>query len=414
MSVILRRNLFCWDRIITLYNVLLRSKKEGKIMKNYKNNKSIKISLLCAAFASLLFFTDWSTDKNDKSTKQQQFQVTSPILIDTSYYNDYVSDIHSVQNVEIRARVKGYIETIHVDEGKMVKKGQVLFSISNQEYKEDVLKAKANLKNAIAEAKAAELDLQNIRILVEKKVVSKTEMEMAQSKLDALNANIEEARSHEVSAMLKLSFTEIKAPFDGVIDRIPNKPGSLIDEGTLLTTLSDNEEVFAYFNVSEKEYLDFATNVKEHSKKNDVTLILANNKEHSHKGNVETIEGEFDNVTGNIAFRARFANPDKILKHGSSGKIRLLKNLKNALVIPQKSTFEIQDKIYVYILDENNHVQMKSFVPKLRIPHLFIVESGLTTKDRIIYEGIQEVKDGMLISSKVVPLKSIIAQLAKE
>jgi RND family efflux transporter MFP subunit len=383
-------------------------------MNTIKNNKSIKILLVCAALASLLFFTDWSFNKKKETNQIQQFQVTYPAVIDTSYYNDYVSDIHSIENVEIRARVKGYIETIHVDEGKMVKKGQILFSISNQEYKEDVLKAKANLKNAIAEAKAAELDLQNIKILVDKKVVSKTELEMAQSKLDALNANIEEASSHEVSAMLKLSFTKIKAPFDGVIDRIPNKTGSLIDEGTLLTTLSDNNEVFAYFNVSEREYLDFASKTKEHSKKNDVTLILANNEEHSHKGNVETIEGEFDNVTGSIAFRARFPNPEKILKHGSSGKIRLLKTVKNAIVIPQKSTFEIQDKIYVYVVDVNNKIQMRSFIPKLRIPHLFVVESGLAPTDKIIYEGIQDIKDGMLVSTETVPLKNIITQLAKE
>ncbi len=383
-------------------------------MSIYKNKLSITILLFCIALASSLFFTDCSYTSKNETKLRQKFQVTYPIAIDTSYYNDYVSDIHSIRNVEIRARVKGYIETIHVDEGKMVKKGQTLFSISNQEYKEDVLKAKANLKNAIAEAKAAELDLQNIKILVEKKVVSKTEMEMAQSKLDALNANIEEAQSHEVSALLKLSFTEIKAPFDGVIDRIPNKVGSLIDEGTLLTTLSDNEEVYAYFNVSEKEYLDFASNVKEHSKKNDVSLILANNVEHSHKGNVETIEGEFDNATGSIAFRAKFANPEKILKHGSSGKIRLLKNLKNALVIPQKSTFEIQDKIYVFVVDDNNEIKMRSFIPKLRIPHLFIVESGLSSKDKIIYEGIQDVKEGMLISAEIVPLKTIITRLSQE
>ena len=362
----------------------------------------------------VLLFTSCSYSNKNETKRRERFQVTYPLVLDTSYYNDYVSDIHSIKNVEIRARVKGYIETIHIDEGKTVKKGQLLFSISNQEYKEDVLKAKANLKNAIAEAKAAELNLQNVKILVEKKVVSKTEMEMAQSKLDALDANIEEAQSHEVSALLKLFSTEIRAPFDGVIDRIPNKVGSLIDEGTLLTTLSDNNEVYAYFNVSEKEYLDFAANATEPAKKNEVSLILANNEEHKHKGNVETIEGEIDNVTGSIAFRARFPNPEKILKHGSSGKIRLQKNLKNAMVIPQKSTFEIQDKIYVFVVDDNNKVQMRSFVPKHRIPHLFILESGLSANDKIIYEGIQDVKDGMLVNAEIIPLKNIITRLASE
>ncbi len=387
-------------------------------MYNDQNNYQFNISRNCITYSILpilVFIAGCSFSNKNETKVRESFQVTYPVAIDTTYSNDYVSDIHSIKNVEIRARVKGYIEKIHVDEGKMVKKGQTLFSISNHEYKEDVLKAKANLKNAIAEAKSAELDLQNIKKLVDKNVVSRTELEMAQAKLDAFNANIEEAKSHEMSAMLKLSFTEIKAPFDGVIDRIPNKAGSLIDEGTLLTTLSDNQEVYAYFNVSEKEYLDFASKSKEHSKKNnEVSLILANNEEHSHKGNIETIEGEFDNVTGSIAFRARFPNPEKILKHGSSGKIRLVRNLQNALVIPQKSTFEIQDKIYVFVVNENNKVQMKSFVPKLRIPHLYILESGLSANDKIIYEGIQDVKDGMLINAEVVPMKTIITALAKE
>lgn len=381
------------------------------ILSRRENGWSLYLGIAVAMLTAGCSFSN----KNETKVREK-YQVTYPISVDTSYYTDYVSDIHSIKNIEIRARVKGYIETIHVDEGNMVKKGQLLFSISKQEYSEDVLKATANLKNAIAEAKAAELELQNVTILVDKNVVSKTEMEMAKSRLDALNAKIEEARSHEVSARLRLSFTEIRAPFDGVIDRIPNKIGSLVDEGTLLTTLSDNHEVFAYFNVSEKEYLDFATNIKESNKNSanrDVALILANNTEHPYKGTIETIEGEFDNVTGSIAFRARFSNPDKILKHGSSGKIRLRRHLENALVIPQKSTFEIQDKTYVFVVDDQNQVKMKSIVPKYRIPHLYILESGLDTKDKIIYEGIQDIKEGMFINAEVVPMNNIITRLAK-
>src|SRR5690606_19629638 len=162
-----------------------------------------------------------------------------------------------------------------------------------------------NLKSAIADAKTAELDYQNVKLLVEKNIVSKSEMEMARAKLAALQAKIEEARSHEASARLRLGFTQIKAPFSGFIDRIPNRAGSLSDEGTLLTTLSDNEEVFAYFNVSEREYLDFVSNAGDDSKFREVSLILANNEIYPHHGKIETIEAEFDQSTGSIAFRAR-------------------------------------------------------------------------------------------------------------
>ena len=346
----------------------------------------------------------------EKGTAQaDKYLVTKPILIDTTYFIDYVADIHSIKNVDIRSRVKGYLDDILVDEGMPVKKGQILFRISSHEYKEELLKAKANLKNAIAEAKTAELNVQNVRILVEKNIVSNTELEMAKAKLAALDAKIEEADSQEESANLRLAYTEIRAPFDGILDRIPNKVGSLIDEGTLLTTLSDNSEVYAYFNVSEKEYLDFKSDVSGSYSKS-VKLILANNEEHKYLGQIETIEGEFDNATGSIAFRARFANPDKLLKHGSSGKIRLTRSVKSALIIPQKCTFEIQDKMFVYVVDNNNIVTARTVVPQLRIPHLYILASGITQNDKFIYEGIQDVREGMTVTPEFVSLKTIITQ----
>jgi RND family efflux transporter MFP subunit len=342
------------------------------------------------------------------------FPVTSPVIIDTVYNSDYVAEIHSRQNIEIRARIKGYMEKIHVDEGEKVIAGQLLFTISSQEYREELLKAQAMLKSAIADAKAAELDLQNVKTLSDKNIVSKTEFEMARSKFDALNAKTEEMRSYEASARLHLAYTEIKAPFEGVIDRIPNKTGSLIDGGTLLTTLSDNKEVYAYFNVSEKEYLAYTADKTNKEESNKVSLILADNSMHAYKGIIETIEGEFNQGTGSIAFRARFPNPEQVLRHGSSGKVRLKRYVKNALVIPQKATFEIQDKMYVFVVDKNNRVKMRNIVSKMRIPHLYIISSGLALSDRIIYEGIQDVTDGLKINPQPVDLKSIIPKLANQ
>jgi RND family efflux transporter MFP subunit len=349
-----------------------------------------------------------------KINSKEPFPVTSPLVIDTIYYSDYVAEIHSRRNIEVRARVKGYIEKINVDEGQKVKEGQVLFTISSQEYKEELLKAQATLKSAIAELKAAELDLLNTKKLVEKNIVSETEYEMAQSRTEALSAKVEEMRSHESSARLKLDFTQIKAPFEGVIDRIPNKIGSLIDEGTLLTTLSDNSEVYAYFNVSEKEYLDYTANKANSDKTNKISLILANNLPHAYKGEVETIEGEFNKGTGNIAFRAKFPNPEGVLRHGASGKVRLKRIIKNVMVIPQKTTFEIQDKMYVYVVDGKNSVKMKSIVPGFRMPHLYIISSGLSVNDRIIYEGIQDIKDGMVIDPQMIDLKNVLPRLGNQ
>lgn len=328
------------------------------------------------------------------------------------YTHDYVAHIQSLQHVELRTRVKGYIEKIHVDEGDSVKDGQILFSISRKEYEVNLLKTKAMQKSAIADAKTAELDLQNVKILVEKNIVSKTALEMAQAKLDAFRAKVDEAQSQVTSAKLNLSYTVIKAPFDGIIDRIPNKVGSLVDEGTLLTTISDNTRVFAYFNVPEKEYLEFTT-IMDSGKENDVVFVLANNQIHKYKGCIETVAGKIDKTTGNIAFRASFPNPDLLLKHGSSGEVRIIKEERGALIIPQKATFEIQDKIYVFTVDSDNIVKMRSVVPKLRVPQLYVIESGLSSNDRIVYEGIQLVKEGDKIIPEMVPMKQILTEQSK-
>ncbi|MDP1801756.1 MAG: efflux RND transporter periplasmic adaptor subunit [Bacteroidota bacterium] len=369
--------------------------------------KLLKIS----GFYALALVTACSTDTEIKQS-EEKFPVANPVVMDTIYTNEYVADIHSVQNVEIRARVKGYIEAIHIDEGKPVKAGQLLFSISNKEYRESLTRAKAALKSAVAEEKSALVELQSTKSLVDKKVISKTELEIAQAKFEAASAKVESAKSDEASASLNLSLTEIKAPFDGIINRIPNKTGSLVDDGTLLTSISDNKEVFAYFNVSEKEYLAIISSDNSNQKK-EVELLLANNELHKQKGVVETVDGEFDKTTGNIAFRARFSNPDGILKHGSSGKVRLRNELKNAMIIPQKSTFDIQEKTYVYSLNQYNELQVKSIVVKQRLGNFYVISSGLHVTDKIIYEGIQKAKEGEEILPQLITPEQMLSQWEK-
>ena len=212
--------------------------------------------LIALAGASAMFGACSSEKKENKSV--ENFQVAIPLVTDTCVVKDYVAEIQALQNVELRSRVKGYLDKVNVDEGKAVKQGQVLFVINNLEYKEELTKATAELKSAIADMKTSELELQNVKTLVDSKVVSKAEEDLAQAKYDALKAKADEAASSESAAKLNLSYTVIRAPFDGVINRIPNKAGSLIDEGTLLTSLSNTKEVYAYFNVSEEEYLEMA------------------------------------------------------------------------------------------------------------------------------------------------------------
>ena len=340
-------------------------------------------------------FTACASKKEEKSA-EANFTITSPLIMDTCFTKEYVAEIQSLQNIEIRAKVKGFVETINVDEAQHVSAGQTLFTIRPLEYKAELLKAKAN-------AKTAELEMQNVKTLADKNIVSATELAMAVAKL-------EEAKAEEAIAELYLSYTEVKAPFDGTINRLQFKVGSLIDEGTLLTSLSNNKEVYAYFNVSEVEYLDYKTHIL-NTEKNSATLLLANNLAHKYKGAIETIEGEFDKNTGSIAFRAKFPNPDLLLKHGETGKVQMISHITDALIIPQKATFEIQDKIYVYVVDQNNTVKSRNIIIKQKLSNLYIIESGLSVNDKILLEGLQSVKEDDKIQAEFIQPKKVIGSL---
>jgi membrane fusion protein (multidrug efflux system) len=339
-------------------------------------------------------------DNPSTETGEYPTVVLSPRPI--SLHREYVGDIQAVRNVEIYARVKGYLEQMFVDEGQEVKKGQLLFAINSEEYETELATARANLQSAIAEAKAMEYEVNRIRDLVSKNVVSQSELDVAKARYDALSAKTQAAQSAESSAAINLAYTKIKAPFDGVIDRIPYKMGSLINEGTLLTTVSDTKAVNVYFNVSEREYLEYVKSDRRGNDSGLVDLFLADGSEFSDRGKIETLEGEFDEGTGSIAFRARFMNPQKILKHGSSGTIRLTNTIDSSLLVPQKAVFEIQDKSYVYVVNDSNEVKTRSFLPKTRTGHFYVVESGLEAGEKIVYEGTQSLKEGQVIKTKLV------------
>ncbi len=359
--------------------------------------------LYTVAFVSLLFSCQ---SKKDNATKPLQLTVTAPMLVDTTFSVDYIADIQSKQNVEIRSKINGYLEKIYVDEGSHVKAGQVLFKLSNIDFQQEVRKSQALLRSAVAQAKSAKLELQNVQKLYDKNIVSKAELDQVQIQLELAQAKIEEAQAHEQSAQFNLSLTTIKAPFDGVIHRIPFKLGSLINDGTLLTTLSNNTEVYAYFNVSEKEYLSLTQSNNMHLDA-EISLLLANNQPHKYPGIIENQDGEFDRGTGNIAFRAKFPNPELLIKHGSTGKVRLNRPLKKAMIIPQKATYEIQDKLYVYVVTQEAKVVSKNIKIKQRLPHLFVLESGLSASDKILFEGLQNIKDGDKIEPRFVPLNQL-------
>lgn len=334
--------------------------------------------------------------KGPEVERRTQFLVTSPLLCDTTVITNYVCQIRSSQHIELRALERGYLQEIFVDEGQFVKKGQLMFRIMPLLYQ-------AELEKAEAETSFAEIEYANTKSLTDSGVVSANELALAKAKLNKAFAELSLAKAH-------LAFTEIRAPFDGIMDQFHVRLGSLVEEGDLLTTLSDNSRMWVYFNVPEAEYLNY----KQRSalqRFDKVQLMMANQQLFEHKGVIETIEADFNNETGSIAFRATFPNPDGLLRHGETGNIQMVTPVKKALIIPQKATFEILEKKYVFTVSADSVVHSREIKIAASLPDLFIVDAGLEDGERILLEGIRKVRDGQKIHYKYNPPSEVVKEL---
>lgn len=354
-----------------------------------------KNMLLLMSLCTILSLTGCGHEHEEKE-EETRFLVTSPLKKDTTITRDYVCQIHAIQHIELRALEKGYLQNIYVDEGQFVKKGQLMFRIMPLIYNAEAQKAEA-------EANFAGIEYQNTKQLADSNVVSKNELAMAKAKYDKAKAELSLAQTH-------LQFTEIKAPFDGIMDHFQVRLGSLINEGDLLTTLSDNSEMWVYFNVPEAEYLNYKTNA-DSEKLDRVSLLMANNAVFKYPGVVKTIEADFNNETGNIAFRATFPNPEQLLRHGETGNIQMTLPLKNAVIIPQKSTFEILEKKYVFVVDKDNIVHQREINIASELPDIYVIRDGINDQERILLEGIRKVKDGDKIVYDYEDPKTVLPKL---
>ncbi len=354
--------------------------------------KTIFVLFGCCAFLCQM---SCQPEKEQKEENAKLF-VSSPMRMDTSMTKDYVCQIRSIRHIEVRAQEKGYLQKIFVDEGQSVKKGQLLFQIMPRLYE-------AELQRAQAEVNFAAIEYQNTKKLADSSIVAPNELAMAAAKYDKAKAELALADVH-------LGFTRITAPFDGIIDRFQARLGSLVDEGDLLTSLSDNSEMWVYFNVPEAEYLEYKSKVKK-DENMKVRLVMANNQVFEYPGVVETIEADFNNETGNIAFRATFPNPDGLLRHGETGSILMTVPLQNALLVPQKATFEILDKKYVFVVDQKNTVRSREITIAEELEDLYVVSDGLAESDRILLEGLRKVRDNDKIAYEYQEPKMVMASL---
>ncbi|MFO0695265.1 MAG: efflux RND transporter periplasmic adaptor subunit [Polyangiales bacterium] len=325
------------------------------------------------------------------------FPATTPLRRDTEVTTELVCQIRAIQHIEIRALERGYLNDVYVDEGQTVRAGQHLFQITPVIYQ-------AEFARSAAEARAAEVEYENVRTLRDGNVVSANQLALSQ-------ANLQRAHAERELAQARLRFTSLDAPFPGIVGRFHARRGSLLEEGAILTELSDNRTMWVYFNVSEAQYLDY----RAHHPANDpvpVRLRMANGQLFDQVGTIQTIESDFNNETGTIAFRAGFSNPQGLLRHGETGKVLLSSVIERALLIPQKATFRILDKTFVFVVDSHGVVHSREIeVSEQAIPHLYIVEKGLTENDHVLLDGIRRVRDGDRIAPAMHPPEEVFREL---
>lgn len=325
---------------------------------------------------------------------------------------DYLGTIEGKVNVEIRPQVEGILQEIYVDEGQFVEKGQNLFKIDASIYQEDVNNAIASQNVAKARLENAKLEVERLKPLVENEVISEVRLQAVMSDYDVAKALLDQATAQVRNTEINREFTTLKAPVSGYIGRIPKRIGNLVAKGDNepMTVLSDVQEVYVYFAMNESDFLYFSkikaredsvrgiSNSKNKLVFPEATLMLADGEEYDKRGTVDAFDGQVDRTTGAISLRASFPNEDNVLRNGSTGTLKISETKNGVIQIPQVATSSLQDRTFVYILNENNEVERRSVTIQGPSRDNFIISSGLDRGDRVILTGIDKITEGSIVT----------------
>lgn len=354
-------------------------------------------ALLCCAACS---------GTQDKRAEQTEYETLTISTTDRVLESRYTATVQGRQNVEIRPQVSGVITRICIREGAAVHKGQTLFVIDQAPYRSALDNARANVRSAGAKLATARISAESKDALYRQQVISLFELQTAQNALNEAQAELEQARAQEASARNDLSYTEVKSPVDGVASMIPYREGALVSSTIAepLVTVSDDSEVYAYFSMTENQWLDLMLKAGSAAQVIDrmpqVDFILSNGSAYPHKGRIDAISGTIDRSTGSISVRAVFPNPERLLRNGSSGRVVIPVQHKNCIVIPQAATYELQNKVFTYRVVDGKTVSAPIEVNEIDNGKEYIVTSGLTPGDVIIARGAGLLREGMEVTAR--------------
>ncbi len=361
-----------------------------------------------------------SGDKKQKQLPPQNVTYVQPVVKTVPIFNEFVGQVYGKVDIPIRARVEGYLEGIHFNEGFRVNKGQLLYSIDSQPFEAEVTAKRSNLREAQTELVRAENELKRYEPLVKINAVSKSDYDATLAQRDAALASEKAARASLEISQINLSYAKIKSPVDGIIGKTKAKIGEFVGRDpnpVILNTISNVSFVRVEFFLAENEYLRFAQNIKinedgtverqDNSEESNLELILSNGTVHPHKGKIDFLDREVDPMTGAILVQASFPNPSRILKPGQYAKVRAQVFLvTDAILVPQRCVTELQGQYSLRVVKDDNTIEIKQVTPGERIGDMWLITEGITTTDKIVMDGIQKVRSGMTVTAKAVEFKS--------
>lgn len=374
-----------------------------------KNRKVHSLAALAAVSATVFTFTSCG----NKAQQQMPGAMAPEIGVITveagnsDLNSSYSATIKGKTDVDVRPFVSGFITKVNVDEGQYVTKGQPLFTLDQVQYQAAVDQANAAVNSARTALETAKLTAANKQRLFDKNIISEYEYQLSQNSLAQAQAQLANAKAALASAQKNLAYTVVTAPSDGVVGTIPNREGSLASPSSAqpLTTVSDNSEVYAYFSLTEKDLLKLSGEGKQSidaaiKAMPEVQLRLSDGTLYPISGKVATVSGVIDNSTGSSSVRALFKNPSGILRSGGTGQIILPDDKQDVIVIPQKATFELQDRRFAYVVNDSNKIVSTPITIEANNDgKTFVVTSGLQPGQRIAVEGVgSKLSDGMVIN----------------
>ncbi|UOE38914.1 efflux RND transporter periplasmic adaptor subunit [Chryseobacterium oryzae] len=373
-------------------------------------NTNVKRSVLL--FAVLVMAS--ACKNSDKETEQPTPSVEAEILTlqptDAVIDQTFPASLQGKDNVQLRPQISGYIDKIFVDEGAFVRAGQPLFRINASVYREQKNTALASLAMAKSQLASAKLELDKYKVLTDNKVVADFQFKKAKTNYENAKAAVTQQQTLVASADVNLGFSVVKAPVSGYIGRIPNRLGALVgpNDAQPLTTLSQVNEIYAYFSLPENEILKInvtrpGANLLEKLKSfRDITLLLADGKPYNHSGKIDMMDGQFDATTGSVTLRASFPNPESLLRTGNTGRIVMQSTEQNVFKIPLLATYEIQDKLFVGLLNSKNKMERVALKNYIKSGDFYILKSGFKSGDRIIANELSSIPENSIIQPKKV------------